>query len=213
MSELLSNLMMIPGLAWFYLRFLYRFCKAYVVGRFGLANPRKNYSTRHHGIRDEIEIIRDEYGVAHVLANNEQDAFWGSGFVQSQDRLWQMESARRFANGRLSEIAGDSAFSTDRLMRQIGLHRVARADHDLLEDEELELFKAYVSGVAAGVESLRTLPPEFHLLGLTFEPWTTTDILLTARLLLFSFTGNWKTELIREELLKNVDSKLWPFLE
>ena len=213
MSELLFDLMTIPGLTWFYLRFLYRFCKAYVVGRFGLSHPRKSYSATHQGIQDEIEIIRDEYGVAHVLANNAQDAFWGSGFIQSQDRLWQMESARRFANGRLSEIAGDSALSTDRLMRQIGLYRVARADRDLLEAEELELFKAYVSGVAAGVESLRTLPPEFHLLGLNFEPWTITDILLTARLLLFSFTGNWKTELIREELLKNVDSTLWPFLE
>lgn len=205
--------MTILRLAWFYLRFLYRFGKAYVVGRFRLANPRKNYSNKYHDIRDEIEIIRDQYGVAHVLAKNDRDAFWGSGFIQSQDRLWQMESARRFAKGRLSEIAGDTTLSTDRLMRQIGLYRVAQADCDLLESEELELFKAYVSGVAAGVESLRTLPPEFHLLGLAFEPWTVTDIFLIARLLLFSFTGNWKTELIREELLKNVDPTLWPFLE
>lgn len=213
MSGLFSDLMTILRLAWFYLRFLYRFCKAYAVGRFRLANPRKDYSNKYHDIRDEIEIIRDQYGVAHVLANNDRDAFWGSGFIQSQDRLWQMESARRFANGRLSEIAGDTTLSTDRLMRQIGLYRVAQADCDLLEGEELELFNAYVSGVAAGVESLRTLPPEFHLLGLTFEPWTVTDIFLVARLLLFNFTGNWKTELIREELLKNVDSTLWPFLE
>ena len=205
--------MTIPRLLLFYVRFLYRFVKAYIVGQFGLANPRQNYSNGYTGLRDKLEIIRDNYGVAHVLANNDQDAFWGSGFVQSQDRLWQMESARRFANGRLSEIAGDSALSTDRLMRQIGLYRVAQSDFDLLENEELELFQAYVSGVAAGVESLRTLPPEFHLLGLSFEPWTVTDVLLVARLLLFSFTGNWKTELIREELLKNVDSSLWPLLE
>jgi len=185
--------MTILRLTWFYLRFLYRFCKAYVVGRFRLANPRKDYSNKYHDIRDEIEIIRDQYGVAHVLANNDRDAFWGSGFIQSQDRLWQMESARRFANGRLSEIAGDTTLSTDRLMRQIGLYRVAQADCDLLEGEELELFEAYVSGVAAGVESLRTLPPEFHLVGLTFEPWTVTDIFLIAPLLLFNFTGNWKT--------------------
>ena len=213
MSALLSDPMTIPTRLLFYLRFLYRFVKAYIVAQFGLSNPPQNYSNVYSGLRAKLEIIRDEYGVAHVLADNNFDAFWGSGFVQSHDRLWQMESARRFAQGRLSEIAGDNALSTDRLMRQIGLYRIAQADVDLLEDEELELFEAYVLGVAAGVESLRTLPPEFHLLGLTFEPWTVTDVLLVARLLLFSFTGNWKTELIREELLKNVDSSLWPLLE
>ena len=138
--------MTIPRLLLFYVRFLYRLLKAYIVGQFGLSNPRQNYSNGYIGLRDKLEIIRDNYGVAHVLANNDQDAFWGSGFVQPQDRLWQMESARRFANGRLSEIAGDSALSTDRLMRQIGLYRVAQSDFDLLENEELELFQAKCTG-------------------------------------------------------------------
>ena len=90
MSGLLSNLMTIPVLAWFYLRFFYRFCKAYVVGRFGLADPRKNYSTTHQGIRDEIEIIRDEYGVAHVLA---------FGWLRQQDLLHLQKPHRDMQNG------------------------------------------------------------------------------------------------------------------
>ena len=63
------------------------------------------------GTDDRIEIVGDRWGVPHVLASTAVDAFFGHGFVHAQDRLFQMEGARRTAAGRLSEIAGPATLT------------------------------------------------------------------------------------------------------
>ena len=59
------------------------------------------------GIKEEVEIIRDTYGVPHIYAKNEPDLYFALGYAMAQDRLWQMEFYRRLGHGRLSEILGD----------------------------------------------------------------------------------------------------------
>ena len=61
------------------------------------------------GLETEVEVIRDPWGVPHIYADNLDDLFFAQGFVQAQDRLWQMEMYRRAAEGRLSEILGPEA--------------------------------------------------------------------------------------------------------
>ena len=41
-----------------------------------------------------VEIVRDRYGIPHVFAESEEDAYAGLGFVVAQDRLWQLEYRR-----------------------------------------------------------------------------------------------------------------------
>jgi len=43
------------------------------------------------GLREPVEIIRDEWGVPHIYAQNDSDLFFAQGYVMAQDRLWQME--------------------------------------------------------------------------------------------------------------------------
>ena len=52
-------------------------------------------------------IRRDEAGVPHVFADNPPDLGFAVGVAMAQDRLWQMETLRRLAFGRLAEVAGD----------------------------------------------------------------------------------------------------------
>lgn len=152
------------------------------------------------GTDDRIEVVRDRWGVPHVLASTAADAFFGHGFVQAQDRLFQMEGARRTAAGRLSEIAGRTTLTSDRLMRRIGLNRAACRDSEQVGQAERELLEAFARGVNEGVRTLPALPPEFALVGDAFEPWTVEDTMLVGRLLMFGFAGNWNTELVRERL-------------
>ena len=49
------------------------------------------------GLRSSVEVLRDPWGVPHIYANNNQDLLFAQGFVQAQDRLWQMELNRRVA--------------------------------------------------------------------------------------------------------------------
>ena len=66
------------------------------------------------GIAEEVEIIRDVFGVPHITARNEPDLFFGMGYAMAQDRLWQMEVFRRLGLGRLSEVFGEGFVEVDR---------------------------------------------------------------------------------------------------
>ena len=57
----------------------------------------------------------DEHGVPHIYAQNQLDMFFAQGYVQAQDRLWQIDMWRRTNEGRLAEILGPEAFEHDRL--------------------------------------------------------------------------------------------------
>lgn len=69
------------------------------------------------GLQAPVEIIRDEYGVPHIYAENEEDLFFAQGYVMAQDRLWQMEMWRRWHEGRLAEIFGPEALPYDQRTR------------------------------------------------------------------------------------------------
>src|SRR5690606_20822245 len=69
------------------------------------------------GLRAPVEVIRDTWGVPHIYAANTDDLFFAQGYVQAQDRLWQMELWRRYNGGRLAEILGEQAVEHDRLLR------------------------------------------------------------------------------------------------
>ena len=69
------------------------------------------------GLRDSVQVVRDRWGVPHIYAHNLDDLFFAQGYVQAQDRLWQMELYRRTYEGRLSELLGPSALRHDRLAR------------------------------------------------------------------------------------------------
>lgn len=71
------------------------------------------------GVRDSVQVIRDRWGVPHIYARNIDDLFFAQGFVQAQDRLWQMEMYRRTYEGTLSEIMGPDFIRHDRLARLV----------------------------------------------------------------------------------------------
>ena len=129
------------------------------------------------GLRDPVEVIRDEWGVPHIYAQNDDDLFFAQGYV---DRLWQMEMWRRWHAGRLAEIFGPDALVYDRRTRLM----MFRGPWDETEwtsyhpDAE-RLFSAHANGVNAFIEQNRNnLPVEFQLTGVVPEPWTAETVVL-----------------------------------
>ena len=149
-----------------------------------------------------LEVLRDRHGVPHVFAASERDVLVGQGLVHAQDRLFQMELARRLAAGRLAEVFGARALPSDRFHRRLGLAGLAQRDVDAASAADRASLEAYAAGVNAGLATLRALPPEFALLGIRPEPWRAWHSALVGRLLLFTFATNWETELLRAELLR-----------
>lgn len=156
------------------------------------------------GLTSPVEVTRDRFGVPHVGAASDAEAMFGLGFVHAQDRLFQMDSLRRFATGRLAEVGGAALVTSDRFMRRLGLADRAGRDYAHLGADERALLDAYARGVNAAVASLEVLPPEYALIGLAPEPWHPEHTLALARFVLFTFALNWDTELLRERLLTAV---------
>ena len=69
---------------------------------------------------DQVTTVYfDEYGIPHIYAKSHLDAVTTLGYVQAQDRLWQMELMRRIAPGRLSELFGEDLIKNDQFFINI----------------------------------------------------------------------------------------------
>ena len=64
------------------------------------------------GLSAPVTVRRDAHGVPHIEAATQADLFFAQGYVTAQDRLWQMDTFRRNANGELAEILGPRSSST-----------------------------------------------------------------------------------------------------
>ena len=77
------------------------------------------------GLKSQVQVVRDPLGIPHIYADNPDDLFFAEGYVEAQDRLWQMEFNRRVGEGTLSDIFGAATIKQDRFLRTIGLARAA----------------------------------------------------------------------------------------
>jgi len=132
------------------------------------------------GLQDRVEVIRDPWGVPHIYARNLDDLFFAQGFVQAQDRLWQMEMYRRAGEGRLAEILGPEALPHDRLARLLK-YRGPWTDEEFgsYHPEGRRILDAFSRGVNAYMDQAGDrLPVEFELTGIRPEPWSARTPLL-----------------------------------
>ena len=67
--------------------------------------------------QESVEIRRDHYGMPHVYAKTTFGLFHGYGYVVAQDRLFQMEMARRSTQGRVAEVLGPKFVAFDKGIR------------------------------------------------------------------------------------------------
>lgn len=132
----------------------------------------------HHHDRDRVQILRDEYGVPHVYADGTRELFYGVGYAQSQDRLWQAEVHRRLATGTLSELFGPAVLAGDVLARQLfGSQARRSALYGSASPLVRTVLRAFADGMNAGIEQASragTLPPQYAVFGPP-RPWSTDD--------------------------------------
>ena len=151
-----------------------------------------------------ITIQRDKWGIPRISAQNRNDLFLAQGFVHAQDRLWQMEINRRAAKGELSAMLGPTPLETDRLVRTLGFHRLAKAMWAKLDQQTQADLKAYTSGINAYLETNPSLPIEFRLLKFKPEPWALEDSLAYGRLQMWALTQGATSELTQQMLNKSI---------
>src|SRR5262245_34771061 len=154
---------------------------------------------RLRGLQKNVKALRDEWGIAHIYAETQDDLFFAQGFVAAQDRLWQMDLWRRAGEGKLAELLGPSAVERDRFARLIRYRGDMKAEYESYAPDARQIIEAFVRGVNAQIElSKDRLPIEFRLTGSKPEPWTP-EVCLT-RLAGYVMTRNASTEVLRAQL-------------
>src|SRR5438445_5421159 len=140
------------------------------------------------GLHGAAEIVRDQWGIAHLRAGDEHDLFLLQGWVHAEDRLFQMDVSRRRASGTLAELLGSAALPGDVQLRTFGLRRAAARSLPLVSARARAAIEAYADGVNAFVAS-HPLPPEYAALRLTrFPPWTPLDTAAVGKLIAFGLS-------------------------
>ena len=177
--------------------------------RLDRALPQLDGTASVSGLRAEVTVERDKFGVPHLRAQSLADLLLAQGYVMAQDRLWQMDLLRRAAAGEFSEIFGPLALEHDKENRALGFRQAAEACVARMAPERRALFEAYARGVNAYIEQRRNrLSAEFLVLGYQPRPWTPADSLLIAANLYKELTGFWKDQVRRAEVSRIVGPEL-----
>lgn len=159
-------------------------------------------------IQKEVTVQFDDDGVPHIQADNLQDLFTAQGYIQAQDRMFQMELSRRQASGTLSELIGEATVNKDKYFRTLGLRRAAEKSYDLYSEDAKDVLQWFSDGVNAYIEEATakgTLPLEFTFIGAEPDPWTPLDSLTIGKYMAFDLGGHWERQAFNLHLLQEYD--------
>ncbi|HUL96095.1 MAG TPA: penicillin acylase family protein [Usitatibacter sp.] len=159
------------------------------------------------GLAAPVEIVRDKEGIPHIFAKDARDGWFAMGYVHAQDRLWQMEFQRRIGAGRLSEFLGERAYEVDRLMRTLGIARMAERIVERMDAPTRANLEAYADGVNAFLDAQPPLPVEFQVFRIQPERWKPADTMAWLLVMAWDLSSNWRTELARVRLAATLGPK------
>jgi len=162
------------------------------------------------GLASPVTVSRDAHGVPTIEASALPDLFFAQGYVTAQDRLWQMDTMRRFAGGELSEILGEGFLDNDREQRILGLKQAAHKALDTILPQDRAYMDAYARGVNAYIDSHGDrLPIEYRILKYAPRHWSAEDSTLIASQMVKDLNhGTYEEALAREKILAKLGPEL-----
>ncbi|MEV3990397.1 penicillin acylase family protein [Streptomyces sp. NPDC049837] len=176
--------------------------------------PQTTGTLKLDGLSGPVDVKRDDYGVPQIYASTDEDLFRAQGYVQAQDRFWEMDVRRHMTAGRLSEMFGKEQVETDAFLRTLGWHRVAQEEYDkLLSPDTKKNLQAYADGVNAYLKGKegRDISVEYAALSFsndyTIEPWTPVDSVAWLKAMAWDLRGNMQEEIDRSLMTSRLSEK------
>ncbi|WP_394974730.1 acylase [uncultured Croceitalea sp.] len=117
---------------------------------------------------ENIEIIRDDFGVPHIYGKTDADAVFGLLYAQCEDDFNRVEQNYIWATGRLAEVEGEDAIYSDLRAKLFMTEEEAKANYEKSPDWLKELCDAFADGINY---YLYTHPEVKPKLLTRFEPW------------------------------------------
>jgi penicillin amidase len=161
------------------------------------------------GIIKPVEIIRDAYGMPHIYAQTDDDAYFALGYCMAQDRLYHMDMVRRVVQGRLSEILGPKLVPVDKLFLTISAGKSIEEIAAKYPHEVTSALMAYAAGVNHYIDHHQgPLPIEFTILGYKPEPWKFSDWVSTHYYMAWDLNSAFSIEMLYAAVINTVGENL-----
>jgi penicillin G amidase len=109
--------------------------------------PQTSGTLKISGLSAPVTVERDSNGIPQIYAQTSADLFLAQGYVQAQDRFWQMDVDRHITSGTLASLLGSAALSTDEFVRTLGWRNIAEQSYAQLKPESQKNLQAYSQGV------------------------------------------------------------------
>lgn len=156
------------------------------------------------GLSAPVQVVRDSHGIPQIYADTSADLFRAEGYVQAQDRFYEMDVRRHITAGTLSELFGSTTLDVDKVVRTMGWRRVAARELALVSPATRAALQEYADGVNAylQVNTPSQISVEYTLLRATgFDyvpaPWTPLDSLSWLKAMAWDLRGNMDDEIDR----------------
>ena len=160
------------------------------------------------GLHAPASISIDRWGMAHIRADNDHDAFFLQGLNVARDRLWQIDLWRKRGLGLLAADFGPGYLMQDRAAR-LFLYRGDMAPEWAAYGADAEaICTAFAQGINAAIDLITadtwTLPPEFTELGTQPAHWSPEDVV---RIRTHCLSRNAASELARMQVHRLADAQ------
>ncbi len=155
------------------------------------------------GLKNKVEVKYDTYGIPHIYATNEEDAYMALGYVHAQERLFQMEIIRRVATGTLSEVLGVDLLDVDKLFRTLGIAEKSKKfaqQFNASPNVYKPAAEAYFKGINSFIKNGAT-PIEFTIMGIPKREFSVEDAYSAAGYMSFGFAEGFKADPILTQLV------------
>lgn len=176
--------------------------------------PQTKGSITLDGLSGPVDVKRDGHGIPQIYASSEEDLFMAQGFVQAQDRFYEMDVRRHMTAGRLSEMFGEGQVDNDEFLRTLGWHRIAEQEYDKkLSAETKKYLDAYAKGVNAYLAGKdgEEISVEYAALGFSNdykpEEWTPVDSVAWLKAMAWDLRGNMQDEIDRALMTSRLGPK------
>jgi acyl-homoserine-lactone acylase len=98
---------------------------------------------------DNIEIIRDAYGVPHIYASTDVEVAYGFAWAQAEDHFKLLQEAYIAGNGMLSKHIGLKGAGADFLVQLIQAEKTVDDQYSTLDKKFIGLLEGFTQGLNA----------------------------------------------------------------
>jgi len=146
---------------------------------------------------NNIEIVRDKWGVPHIYAKTDREVAYGLAWANSEDNFKTIQEIFLPAVNKLASVRGKEGAQLDYLVQAMGCRQTAEEHFSSLSPEVVAVIEGYI----AGINAYAVAHPEEVLVEEAF-PMTIIDYLAGYNMVIhfFSDTGNILKDLLTDEI-------------